>query len=173
MSAPEIPSGWDTSLRLPSPRTIDHLATLARIQSRYTTKLGEELLVGVYDFAVNRLAGGLPPYASCQPTLYRSMSQLSGNETGGGLQYNAYHGDVWLAIRVPLYEVGRPDGHGNASLTPLYPMEGEEVMQISDAVDGIAHACTVRWLPVTLDLTSIKGDTLQRRIIQPAHQNWQ
>lgn len=176
MSAPEIPSGWDISLKLPNSRTIDHLAALTRIQDRYTKRLGEGLLANVYGFALSQFDTGhgtLPDYDDCQPVLYRSMSQFSGNETGGGVQYNAYHSGAWLGVRVPLYELGPPDEQGKAPLTPLYPMEGENVMQVSDFIDGVAWACTIRWLPVTLDLTSIQGDTLQRRIIQPAHQNRQ
>ncbi len=175
MSTPEMPSGWDTSLSLPNSQVIDHLATLARIQARHMEQFDEELLASVYGFAVNRLDIGVPPdYGSCQPLLYRSMSQLSGNELGGGVQYNTYYAGIWFGIRVPLYEVDKPDEQGNAPLTPLYPIEeGEEAMQISDCIDGVARACSIRWLPVTLDLTTIKGDTLQRRIIQPAHQNWQ
>lgn len=173
MSMPEVPSGWDTSLGLPNPRTIDHLATLGRIQTRYTAKLGEDLLASVYEFAVNRLEEALPDFASCQPVLYRSVSQLSGNEIGGGVQYNTYHNGIWLGVRVPLYEVGKPDEQDNALLTPLYPIEDEEAMQVSDSIDGIVRACAIRWLPATLDLTTVEGDTLQRKIIQPARQNWQ
>ena len=48
-----------------------------------------------------------------------------------------------------------------------------QVVDGNACIDGVARACFVRWLPVTLDLTTVEGDTLQRRIIQPAHQNWQ
>src|SRR5688572_24563755 len=117
MSAPEIHSGWDSSLEVPDANTLERLAQLALLQARQTKGLGDGLLGSVYGYAVEHLdpdEAQLPGLDSSQPMLYRAMSALHGCDYGGGIQFNGYFNNRVVAVRVPLYQ-----HHGFSALGTL------------------------------------------------------
>ncbi len=169
MSAPEISSGWDGSFEVPDAATFERLAALTRIQTRQIQGLGEDMMARVYGFAIEQLRPGdgeLPGFYECRPVLYRALSVVRHCVDGGGVQFNAYHNDESLGIRVPLYQHRGYNGVGTYLIEALPPMEDEGAVEVAEAIDRLGQICNYRLLGAIPDLTTVLGYAPKRRIVE-------